>query len=282
MDTFSIRQGEALPLTITLTDDQGDPITGYAGTETLAAQVWPGADLALSFNPAVSWLSGPSGTIDIGLSAAQTATLPEGRCFGLVTLLDPVDGLLEAYRFAVDVLLAPGTATEGLKYVAFKDLIKHARTWLRPLQDDDSTGGFAEECADASRWLDDLIIARYPTNNYVILGDPGYGSLVYGNNPGALPNQWLRGILAIPGGLILRPKVVEAVAKRALSYIAKGQIGVGNSAAEFRMLGRILETESSAIAMTLTAEICTNSPPNGIPSFGIPLGGTSMRPLIGA
>jgi hypothetical protein len=279
LDNFTIRQGEGLPLTASLTDDQGDPITSYTGSETLTATCWPGGNLAASFSPTVAWLSGPGGTINIAVSAAQTAGLAEGRYFGTVTLVDPSLGPLEAYCWTMDLILAPGTGTAGLAYVGFSDLIKHARVWLRSLQDADSTGGFVLECADASRWLDDFIIARYPTNNYAILGDPGYGSMVWGANPGMLPNQWLIAGLA-SGWLVLRPKVIECVAKRALSIIAKGQIGVGESKADFRTLGRIMETESSAIAMTLVAELCTDG--SGVPNLGIPLGGTSMRPQFGA
>jgi hypothetical protein len=275
VDIFPVRRGTALDVIITLTDDQGDPITTYAGTEPLSAYLWPGGSLPPLFSPSASWISGPSGTIQLFVTAAQTAGLKEGRHKGTLDLLDPALGLLEAYAWAIDVLLAPGTQTLGLAYCAYADMLRHGRLALKKLQLDDDLAGFAAEIDDASRWLDDYIIARYPTSNVALLGDPGYGALLYGNSPGALPNQWLRGVLA-GGGLVVRPKVAEAVAKRALAALFKNQ--VGKDAEEFRVMGRRLETESSGVAATLVAEICTDG--SGVPTFGIPLGYTSVRPLF--
>ena len=107
-------------------------------------------------------------------------------------------------------------------------------------------------------------------------GTPATGRWPGGGSPGALPNQWLRGILA-SGGLVVRPKVVEAVAKWALSEVAKGQIGGGgDSDLKFRRLGNRYENEASAIATSMTAEISTDG--SGVPNLGIPLTGTSVRP----
>lgn len=280
MDNFRVRHGEGLAVAATLTDDQGDPITTYTGSEPLTAMAWPGGDFPASFSPTVTWITPGAGIIKVACSAAQISTLAEARYFGTVSLLDPTLGPLEAYQWSMDVSPAAGSATTGLLYCTTANLIRFGRAWFKKLLASDEGGGFQEEIDGASRRLDDLIIARYPTNNYVILGDPGYGSLIYGNNPGALPNQWLRGILAVPGGLIVRPKVIECVAKWALAEIAKGQVGIGDSAMQYRILGNRYETEASAVAMTMTAEICTNSPPDGTPSFGVPLGGTSMRPFL--
>lgn len=278
MDTYSVRRGASLPLDVQLADDQGEPITGYLGTEALACHLWPGGSLPAAATPTAIWASASQGRIAILVSAAQTLALAEGRYRGTLDLTDPLYGPLEAYSFALDVLTAPGLGTIGLLYASFADMLVHGRAWLRQLQSPDDDAGFAVQLDIASRWLDDLILARYPTNNTVLLGDPGYGATVYGVNPGQLPNQWLKAQL-LAGALVIRPKVVECVAKKALSVVCKGQVGVGDAKVDYRLLGRIYDTESSAIALTLVAEICTDG--TGNPSFGIPLTGTNMRPIFG-
>ena len=65
MEIYSIRQGEALEVRVTLLDDQGDPITIYAGTEPLSSPLWPGGNLQAAFNAQATWVDGPSGTIDL-------------------------------------------------------------------------------------------------------------------------------------------------------------------------------------------------------------------------
>jgi hypothetical protein len=277
MEIYSIRQGEALEVRVTLLDDQGDPITIYAGTEPLSSPLWPGGNLQAAFNAQATWVDGPSGTIDLTLPWTETATLAEGRYFGTVSLTDSSGQHLEAYRYAVDVLPAQGTAVAPPAYCRLPDLLRHGRRWLRALQSEDVEAGFLDECGQARNWLDELVVARYPTSAYAILGDAGYGSQIWGANPGALPNLWLRGILA-SGGLVVRPWVVEATAKRALSIVCKGQIGPKDGEIDYRTLGRMFETESSSIALASKAEICTDG--SGVPTFGINLGATSVRPRV--
>jgi|SRR5579862_3550064 len=274
MDTFQIRRGEALPLTVQLSDDQGNPITTYTGSESLACVVWPGGDQAVTLTPAVAWISGPAGTISLLISPSQTTTTAEGRYWGKVTLQDESAGWLEAYGFALDVLLAPGTAVAPPSYCSFPDLLKYGKVWLRTLQTEDDDAGFSQQCGRARSWLDDLIIAGWQVSYPIGVGDPGYGAVLVGQNPGQLPSIWLRQQLDA-GGLVMRDLVVEITAKKALSYICEGQIGSGNTAFDFAKLARYFHGEANELAKTLRAEINPDS--NGYPQFAVNLGQKSMR-----
>jgi hypothetical protein len=277
MDIYTIRQGESLPLSVSLMDDQGNPITTYVGTEQLRATVWPGGNLQAAFSPTAAWVSGPLGTVSLLCSAAQTAGLEVGRYSGTLDILDATYGWLEAFKWSLQVQAAPGSTTARPSYCNYGNLLKYGRKWLPTLLAEGTDGSFAEECADARDWLDNLIIARYPTSQVALLGDPGYGSLLWGSNTGALPSVWLRQLLA-GGGLVIRPWVIQATAKKAVSIIAKGMAAFGDSAADYRYLGNRYETESSADANANRAEIAANL--DGVPSFAIMLGSTSMRPTF--
>ena len=149
MDNFAIRPGVALPIDAALFDDQGDPITKYAGTETLAATLWGGGGLPPSCTPTATWESGPAGTFLVYLSPAQTLALAEGRYYGKVDLLDPVDGRVEAYKWSLDVEPAPGTATTGPLYASYRHIKRYGRAWIGNLQGVDDEG-FLAELDDAS------------------------------------------------------------------------------------------------------------------------------------
>lgn len=274
MDTYQVRQGEAIPIDFTLQDDQGNPITTYTGTESLAASVSPGGNLPASFMPAASWISGPLGTFNVTISAAQTASLPIGRYFGLATLLDPTLGLLEAANFQLDIVAGVGTATPPTAYCGFADLLEFGGSWIRDLQTPDRKAGFADQCGRARSWLDDLIIGSWTTGNALTLGDPGYGAVLSGQGTGQLPSAWLRQQLDA-NRLIVRDLVKEICSNKALGFICQGQIGPDDKGQQFLVLSRFYRNEANNLARTLRAEVDLNG--DGLPEIAVNLGCTNMR-----
>ncbi len=273
MDNYPVEAGTALPLDIILRTPQGDPITGYTGAEALAAEVWPGGDRSDLFHPSVTWSNPAAGALALTVTGAQTAGLDPGRYFGQVILLDPAAGPLVAYRWSMDLSAAPGLATAPPAYCRGRHLLLHARGWLKKLPSEDDEAGYAEQCGRARTWLDDLILARSRTAGYLSLGSPGYGSW---GGTSSQPNVWLRGLLDGPG-LVVRDWVIEATAKRALSYLCDGQLGSGDKGSEVQALGRRWRTESSAIAASNDAEIATGTGPGAVPNLFVHLGSSSVR-----
>jgi hypothetical protein len=274
MDIFAIRQGEALPIAVQLSDDQGNPVTKYTGLEPLAAAIWPGGNLPAAFMPAANWVSGPAGQLTILVTSGQTAGLDEGRYTGTLSLTDPVAGPVEVYNWSMDVLAAPGTATTPPVYCQFSDLLTYGKGWVRSLQSQDEDAGFATERGRARSWLDDLVINAWEVSFPIGVGDPGYGAVLVGQNPGQLPSVWIRQQLAA-GGLVLRDLVVEIVAKKALAFICEGQMGASGSTFDFAKLGRWYSREANELVKTLRAEIDADG--NGYPQFAMNLGMKSMR-----
>ena len=158
--------------------------------------------------------------------------------------------------------------------LTFPDLLRYGRSWLRSLQSDEDDAGFSAQCGRARSWFDDLVLARWQVAMPIGVGDPGYGAVLVGQNPGQLPSKWLRDQLDA-GALIVRDSVVECNAKKALALICEGQVGPGDKGTEFARLGRWYHREADGIARTIRAEIDTNR--DGWPEFAVNLGQFSIR-----
>src|SRR3954447_18813561 len=102
MDCYTISQGAALSIDVTLRDVDGAIITTYDGSQGLTATVWPGGNRAASFEATATWTVAADGTLRIAIDAGDTANLAPGRYHVLLRLNDagaPVD----AYAATIDV-----------------------------------------------------------------------------------------------------------------------------------------------------------------------------------
>jgi hypothetical protein len=275
MEIYSIRQGEALEITVTLLDDQGDPIPGFSGSEVLTSPLWPGGNLPAAAYAQVAWLDFTVPSISLSIAGSVTATLAEGRYFGLIDLLDVTDAHLEAYRYAIDILLAPGSAVAPPTYCLFPDLLKYGRRWLRTLQTEDVEAGFLEECGRARSWLDDLIVSAWQGFRTRGLDPGGYGPPLGGIYASNYPSIWLRQQLDA-GGLAVRDIVIECTAKKALAFICEGQVGSDNKTFNFAKLAAYYHREANAIQRCIRAEMNTD-PTTGYPQFVVTLGTMDVR-----
>lgn len=274
MDTFTLYQGTALPIDATLRDDLGDPITTYSGSEALTAAAWPGGDRAAAFAPSVAWTSAPDGAFRVTITAAQGAGLALGRWFATVTLEDPLEGPLEAYRFAFDVWPRPGSATAPPAYCSFADLLTDGRSWLRQLQSEDDETGFGRQRGRAREWLDALIIARWPGSSGGSFGGSDITTGFDLSTGQAGPGGYMARRLAA-GGLIVGAAVAECCAKKAIGYICEGQLGPAAGSDKFAALGRHYHREADNLARSLVVGV--DPGPSGVPSIVVNLGTITTR-----
>lgn len=73
--------------TITLRDDQGDPVTDFVDSATLAAVVWDGDDDSTAIaTPSAAWLDTTEGTVDLTISSTDLADLDPGFYFLRLTI----------------------------------------------------------------------------------------------------------------------------------------------------------------------------------------------------
>ncbi len=108
MDNFSVSQGSALYIDVTLRDSSGAVISTYDGTETLTTKVWPGGKTPATFTPTTVWVTPGSGTIEIQCTPDQTAAALPYRYECRLRLTDagsPVD----AYECTIEILATATT-----------------------------------------------------------------------------------------------------------------------------------------------------------------------------
>jgi hypothetical protein len=255
-------QGSALMIVFQIADGNGNVITTYAGTETLATEVWPGGNRANGFSPATSWVDRSEGKVQIAITAAQTAGLALGRYQVYSTLTsgssDPVAILLAQ----LDVVDTPGTTPAPTTYCSYADLLKFGRAWLRQLQTSDDEAGFAEQLGRARSWIEDLAHAHYRVAAMTMV----IGSQAFGPRRSGARSTWLQQQLNA-NTLMLTDQIREAAAKKALAFICEGQIGPSESSAPYARLARMYHSQADYLGTCLVLSLDTNG--DGFPDVNI-------------
>ena len=237
METWSIVQGYAGRRTLQIRDEFEDPITTYTGSEPLKGTVGPGRSYVPNLTLTPTWKVAAQGTVDVAISAAQSATLDVGQYLVDVGL---ADGSADFYEGFLAVNFGPGSRPIPPTYGCYLDLLDYA-PWIEKLQTDKLAAGFLTQRAMARGWLDQIIVNGYDT------GAAGFPSM--SNAP---PNLWLREQLD-RGALVQRQPVREIVAKKAIGFICQGQLS--RLEERYKDLGYAFDVQAEQLAITLRAEI---------------------------
>jgi hypothetical protein len=261
-ENYQLSQGSAVTIQAVICDSEGNPVTGYTGSEILTTQIWPGASQPISYSPDTIWTAPSSALIAIAITAADSAALAAGRyqirTQITVGMADPVD----AYGCTLDVLQAPGTAAAPTAYTTIDDLLRYSRSWLRQLQTDDDQAGFAEQQGRARSWIEDLAHAHYRVASMTMV----VGSQAFGPRRSGARSTWLEDMLA-SNTLLLTDQIRECAAKKALAFICEGQVGTGDAAAAYARLARMYTSQANYLASCLTLSLDTNG--DGFPDVNI-------------
>ena len=281
MDTMTVSQGFALVDSIIIRDSQDNPVTTYTGTEALAGAVRAGramdptvAGQGVVFTP--FWGNPAAGTVNVQLTAVQTATLMPGQYLIQVGLADKSANFYEGYLV---VAYSAGISTLPTTYANYDDLLTYA-PWITRLQTEVQVAGFAIERGLARAWLDNVIVQH---SNWMFLnpqiGQPGFMPLnmfpAMINQP---PNLWLREQLNLDY-LVRRQNVIEITAKKSLYFIGRAQLDALNDKQE--RLAMWFGKDADDMANALRAEITLNvAHPNNQdvwPSVTVDCGRSSLR-----
>lgn len=158
METLRVAAGTGAVYTLTIRDADGNPVTSYAGTETLAAKLWAGDSQTALATPSLAWASKDNGTVTLTLSAAntaQTAGVYQIRC----TITDGGTAY-EFYRAWLRIADSPGSDTAPAVYCSFDDMLDLAGELSEALLEASDQAGYAEQRAKARQWTDRTVIAR--------------------------------------------------------------------------------------------------------------------------
>jgi hypothetical protein len=257
-----------------LRDDLGQAITAFTVSDLLSARVWLGGDTAVIFAPTASWVSAPAGTYQLSFAAADTATLDAGRYFLDVKITKAVGGrVIDALDAQVELLEAPGTAEALSTYGTLRDALEYA-PWLKDAITDQDLGDLSTHFHNARTWLEGIIQNKYRAGTYS-------GPEVYGNRvrityypQSGEQNKYLQDLLDA-NKLMVRPRVVEMTAKRAIGTICRSMISPMAGDSNYQHLARSFLAEADALVLCYTAEIDSNA--DGYPDLTVPCGACSIR-----
>lgn len=263
-DELKVSQGLDGTWTITLRDAADQPVTTYAGTETLALEVWAGDDraAATTTNSTIAWLSAAAGTLALRLHRTDTALLAPGRYKLLVKLTD-AGVIVPAYEATLLVSATAGAATVGAVYATADDLRRECG-WIDSVSSAEDQAGYQERLEDARTWFDDLLHAHFPAGGAGL----SYRAESAWVRSGTLKSRWLIDALAADQLLVTRA-IRRACALYALGQVLKGKVGAKDKTS-YQVLGARYEAQAEDLAATIRAEIDTDA--DGYGDVAIDLG----------
>lgn len=244
---------------LTLFDTYGNLITTFQSTDVLSCILWGGWDQPVLASPSVQWINPAQGTIQLTVSAANTANLAVGTYLVRIVVNPLGTGqTLVIYQGAIKLTASPVASTIARPtYCTYSDLLKIA-PWIEMLRDAsrDETG-FLDQCADAREWFDEAIIRNYRSNYIGVFGAHSQAIFAFaGTGPrrSELANVWLKGLLA-QNYLLVSPRIVKVVALKALASICVSQIYQGG---KYASLSSYYHHECESLLICTTAEIDSN------------------------
>lgn len=258
-------------------DETGAEVGGFSGSETLAAQVWQGEDNAALFAPTATWKNATLGTVNLEFAEADTADLDPGYYPVMLTIT--MGGHSVPRRVATLVIEeAPGSATAGAVYCTPRHMLDYA-PWLERLINPRTVTGWLKERARARSWLDDAILNtdRPDWGHYGRLPvDASFGAASggWGLNGDTYPDKWLRDQLAADY-LIVRDWVIEATARKAVSFVCENQLGEASEGTSYQTLAMRYSAIADSVLLANVAEIDTNG--DGYPERWVRLCRKSWR-----
>ena len=193
------------------------------------------------FQPTVGWYTANStqtgytqGQVLVSPTAAQSATLEQNGTYSLeVWWTQSGTGRTACIvRSTVNVLTAPGTATEAVTtYCQLSDMLQR-RPWVALVQRSDTdTEGFYPQRLIARNWMDWVIINNYRGASVGLFEEHSTLAFAFGGGVG-----WRRSLGPSPSllaylaanDLIVRPQIVTACSYKAIAEIARAQTGIAN------------------------------------------------------
>lgn len=160
METVEHIAGMQRDLVLTLRGSDGVIFADFSLSDTLNAVIWPGDQQGVLASPAAKWLNDDptTGKVRLSVTAADVEALPPAvyRLMVSVTRGAATKPVLQAYY---RILPGPGGGTPLKVYGDYQDLLVSMPN-LDDLQASTSQAGLAEERAEASRWLEGVILAQ--------------------------------------------------------------------------------------------------------------------------
>lgn len=161
MRPLEIEAGRTAAYTITMRDVDGNPVTSYAGSETLGLVVWPGDNRTARTTSSctVAFASASAGMLTLTLDATDTASFETGDTLA-VTIVDGGE-TFEVYRTTLIVRAIAASGTAPTTYCSFADVLDVCGALPEDLIEPTDQAGLAELRHRARVDFDHLIQQHY-------------------------------------------------------------------------------------------------------------------------
>lgn len=272
-DVYEAYQGAAKSWTVTLRDDNGDPVTTHSSGDSRTVYAFTGDNQASAYAPTATWLSAGSGTLTLSLAAATTATESPGW-YQLV--IDIGSGPARYHLGRLRLLAAPGAAPAIATYCSYDNMRQLAGAWIDDLVEMDSgQTDFAEQRGLARKWFDALLQRHYRRNTVTPRTDTFDDLLAWGvpwrvGEHSAELQTWLdadRLVLTTPSG----QTILDACAYYAIHLVCQSQVSK-RADDIYQDRSRLFLGRANELAITITAEVDTTTIADGVGDLLIDLG----------
>lgn len=246
METIDHMSGTQADITFTLRDADGVLYDRATLADIPTAVIWPGDQQGVLATPAARWVDNnpAAGVVGVTVTAADIEALPPA-VYQLMVSLKRGTVVKPAAHIYYRVVPGPGGGTPLKFYGDYQDLLISMPT-LDDIQAGTSQAGLAEERAEASRWLEGVILAK--------ARDAGEREQMA---------KWLAS-----GRLIVDRNVRRMVADFALGLALQGRFSGKGPDDPYPSLGRNFMRSAKATAKSVTVYIDGSSSGDG----SLPLG----------
>jgi hypothetical protein len=241
METIEHVHGTQRDLVLTLRGPDGSIYDGFLPGDTPSAAIWPGDQQGILASPAATWLGNDptSGKVALTITADDVEALAPAVYQLAVTV---ARGAVRrpALRAYYRILPSAGGGTPLKVYGDYGDLLVSMPT-LDDIQASTSQAGLMEERAEASRWLESIILAKA-----VDEGDR------------AQIAEWLDG-----GRLVVDRNVRRMVADYALGLALQGRLSGKGPDDPYPAMGRNFAASARARAKSVTVHVDASASGDG-------------------
>lgn len=266
----TVAQGISASFVATVRGADGNPYTGYAGTEPLGGTVRVGRDSPALIVLAPTWLDHTAGTITVPVPAAATVAIDPGRYLLELHLADDSADLVEGF---LEITFSAGSAAALTSYGSFADMLDVAPS-IEKFQRATDLAGFARQRYKARAALEDLLhrhhrgTGGWPTDTafgWIGWGSPGFSLVGYRDGR---RSSWLQTQLD-GGGLVVTEAVKDAVTYYALALVYDRQASAVSDGTSFAAMSRKFFARWEDSVTNITAEIAIAGSSNVVIRLGV-------------
>ena len=220
----------------TITNVNGQPVTGWTSNDAITVQVWQGDNLEELDNAGVSatWVDAPNGLLRIVTDGTHELV---SSTYKFRLLAVNVGLSYELIRGGYKVLQAPGEARSRLSakerpYTTIDDL-RTIAPWIEQLQSQFDQSGLMEHQIAARQWFDNCVKRAWNSSRGYSFRNYSQPDMLFEYELNQVPT-WLETVVNSGTGILISPAIRRACALYACYSACMAQVSVKDDASHYR------------------------------------------------